>query len=258
MQQPEVKLALLTLATKLFALPNIQAPDQLRLLGRYLFLLARYDGSYDVRDRARFLRGLVRGLLDEGSADDEDAEDGTRDVGGVVLRQEQISLVVGGSKQPIAAASVKQRTSDAASQQAQWSRTDAPCSGVTVPHAEFGTASALTQPHFLPGYMPFFDWKEEGTDPSLRDPPPSLGTPAYTPLAPTGPSSLKGFGSDSFGASSNSGFSSRGSGGRPTTAATSAPSSGRRGEVDLNKFYESSRCVPRTCRSIICLQIRDD
>jgi AP-3 complex subunit beta len=241
-QQPEVKLALLTLATKLFALPDVQAPDQLRLLGRYLVLLARYDGSYDVRDRARFLRGLVRGLLDEGSADDEDAEDGMRDVGGVVLRQEQISLVVGGSHQPAAAPGSKRRTSLV--------RAVLPVLKLTirlpspVPVAEFGTTSALTQPHFLPGYTPLPDWKEEGADPTLRDPPPSLEAPAYTPSAPAlaGPSQLKGFGSESVGAA-RGGLGGAGSNSRPQPA--SLPGSGRRGEVDLNKFYESSRCVER-------------
>ncbi|RMX55194.1 hypothetical protein pdam_00014072 [Pocillopora damicornis] len=50
-----VKLQILNLAAKLF----ITNPKQTKLLGQYVLNLAKYDQSYDVRDRARFLRQLL-------------------------------------------------------------------------------------------------------------------------------------------------------------------------------------------------------
>ncbi|XP_015765741.1 PREDICTED: AP-3 complex subunit beta-1-like [Acropora digitifera] len=50
-----VKLQILNLGAKLF----ITNPKQTKLLGQYVFNLAKYDQSYDVRDRARFLRQLL-------------------------------------------------------------------------------------------------------------------------------------------------------------------------------------------------------
>lgn len=74
---------------------------QLGLLAQYLFSLARYDADYDVRDRARFLHALMRGVRDEKkSKDDEDrdtvdeVEAAEEQLGGVVLRREQVKVVV--------------------------------------------------------------------------------------------------------------------------------------------------------------------
>ncbi|XP_067056790.1 AP-3 complex subunit beta-1-like [Acropora muricata] len=50
-----VKLQILNLGAKLF----ITNPKQTKLLGQYVLNLAKYDQSYDVRDRARFLRQLL-------------------------------------------------------------------------------------------------------------------------------------------------------------------------------------------------------
>jgi len=55
-----------------------------KLVG-YLFTLARYDGSYDVRDRARMLARLL-GLGNHGQDSSER--------GGVVLRREQVRVVL--------------------------------------------------------------------------------------------------------------------------------------------------------------------
>ena len=100
MQAPSTKLSLLTLATKLLSHPTLAFPSpprQLVLLSRHLFSLARYDANYDVRDRGRFLRGLVRGLLDERDGEDGEEEEGG-ERGGVVLRGEQIRVVMGGGR----------------------------------------------------------------------------------------------------------------------------------------------------------------
>jgi AP-3 complex subunit beta len=54
-EEPEVKMQTLNLAAKL-CLIN---PEQTKLLSQYVFNLARYDQSYDIRDRARFMRCFV-------------------------------------------------------------------------------------------------------------------------------------------------------------------------------------------------------
>ena len=54
-EDPQVKLQILNLAVKL-CLCN---PKQTRLLAQYVFNLAKYDMNYDIRDRARFMRGFI-------------------------------------------------------------------------------------------------------------------------------------------------------------------------------------------------------
>lgn len=79
----------MTLATKLLVL----APTTplLLQLSQYLFTLARYDQDYDIRDRARFLSALQRGVKDEKTAAQDEEEE---DVGGVILRREQVKVVL--------------------------------------------------------------------------------------------------------------------------------------------------------------------
>lgn len=50
-----VKLQVLNMAVKLL----LTNREQTLLLVQYVFQLAKYDQSYDLRDRARFLRNLV-------------------------------------------------------------------------------------------------------------------------------------------------------------------------------------------------------
>ena len=76
------------------------APRSL-VISQYLFPLARYDPVYDVRDRSRFLHALLKGVQaeKEGMAGEEtDGEDG-EEVSGVVLRREQVKLVMLGKRQ---------------------------------------------------------------------------------------------------------------------------------------------------------------
>merc|ERR1712071_659476 len=54
-EQDVVKLQILNLASKL-CLSN---PKQTKVLCQYVFSLGKYDQSYDIRDRVRFLRYLV-------------------------------------------------------------------------------------------------------------------------------------------------------------------------------------------------------
>ena len=54
-EDAQVKLQILNLAVKL-CLCN---PKQTKLLAQYVFNLAKYDMNYDIRDRARFMRGFI-------------------------------------------------------------------------------------------------------------------------------------------------------------------------------------------------------
>lgn len=66
---------------------------------QYLLTLARYDQDYDIRDRSRFLNALLRGVKDEKHLNPSDnstdeAEEEETDMGGVVLRREQVKVVL--------------------------------------------------------------------------------------------------------------------------------------------------------------------
>ncbi|KAG9123546.1 AP-3 complex subunit beta [Ceratobasidium sp. 392] len=88
------KLATLNLAAKLLTL-NPQA-GILQKLTSYVLSLARWDASYDVRDRGRWLGGLVRGFLkleEKEKGEDDEEDEGDREAG-VILRPEQVRVVL--------------------------------------------------------------------------------------------------------------------------------------------------------------------
>jgi len=91
------KLQILTLATKLLVLAP--AESQLLIISQYLSTLARYDAEYDVRDRSRFLHALLRGVRVEKDGDVEENGDDEDELGGVVLRREQVRLVMLGKRE---------------------------------------------------------------------------------------------------------------------------------------------------------------
>lgn len=101
--QPSLaKLQILTLAAKLLVLCSTARP--IHALAAYVFNLARYDEDWDVRDRARFLKGLLRSILQSSDAEndmDGQADDNQGDVGGVVLRREQIKMVLLAAKEAV-------------------------------------------------------------------------------------------------------------------------------------------------------------
>lgn len=102
--QPTIaKLQILTLTAKLLTISP--TASQLNLLAQYLFMLARYDLDYDVRDRGRFLHALLRGVRDEKKAisgqDSTDDDEEDEDQGGVVLRREQVGVVLLGKRQAL-------------------------------------------------------------------------------------------------------------------------------------------------------------
>ncbi|KAI0366314.1 hypothetical protein BV20DRAFT_972039 [Pilatotrama ljubarskyi] len=136
-----VKLQTITLAAKLLVL--CPTDRTIGLLNRYVFELARYDLNYDVRDRARTLRALLAGV--NASVYGEN-DDGHEDVGGVVLRREQVKVVLFEGKATPGEDVVKEEDD----------------------HGRFGSLAAITgrwtgSDNYLP------DWLEEGTESSLRD-----------------------------------------------------------------------------------------
>ena len=62
-------------------------------MSRHVLALARYDHDWDVRDRSRLLSGLLRGC---GLTQPPQALASEDDMGGVILRPEQIQLVLCG------------------------------------------------------------------------------------------------------------------------------------------------------------------
>ena len=88
-QTSEVKLQVVTLAAKLLVLSP--SDHTIGLLNRYVFSLARYDLNYDVRDRGRMLGALLAGVTSNLYGESDDSRE---DVGGVVLRREQVRMVL--------------------------------------------------------------------------------------------------------------------------------------------------------------------
>ncbi|KAG7092275.1 hypothetical protein E1B28_008637 [Marasmius oreades] len=156
-EAPSVRLQIVILAAKLVVL----CPDEprLQLLGRYVFSLARYDLDYDVRDRGRMISSLVRGVLPSGTNSVDEEEDR----GGVVLRIEQIKLVLFGGKAPVV------DEDDACSQNQAMG---------TIGSLGIVTGKLLAPESILP------DWLEQGVEPSLRDSPEdALPPPTPVPLS---------------------------------------------------------------------------
>lgn len=90
LQDPLVKMQILTFAAKLFILSPVD--HTLGKLCRYVFSLGKYDVNYDVRDRTRMLTSLLSGVSGTYSlTNGRQLED---QVGGVVLRREQVKKVL--------------------------------------------------------------------------------------------------------------------------------------------------------------------
>ncbi len=92
-----VKLQIVTLAAKLFVLSPLDRT--LGLLSRYVLSLARYDSNYDVRDRARVITALLAGITTTPLLNGTESEDR----GGVVLRREQVKMVLFDGKSSVVA-----------------------------------------------------------------------------------------------------------------------------------------------------------
>jgi len=161
-----VKLQLCTLATKLLIL----APEHqtLILLSQYVFSLARYDSDYDVRDRARMLGMLLHGVspdfrLMNGSTEDVGE---VIDKGGVVLRREQVRLVLFEGKLQAPDEKISGRLF-----QSFCLASSSQLSSYLVGESDvLGSLEAVTgRPMSLASSRRLPDWPDEGTDSSLRD-----------------------------------------------------------------------------------------
>lgn len=179
---PIVKLQILTMATKIFVLCPHSTP--IDLITKYLFQLARYDQDWDVRDRARFLKALIRGIKPLSNLDVEQSnmeEDDEQDTGGVTLRREQVHVVLyGGKKSPtefendgecqtfgslsFARVGCTWRSS---ANQMQPILFNFPAS---IPRSlyEIATLSSVIGKR-LANYFPLPEWSDDPSDPSLRD-----------------------------------------------------------------------------------------
>ncbi|KAF8169768.1 adaptin N terminal region-domain-containing protein [Pholiota molesta] len=154
-----VKLQTVTLASKLFVLSPTDRT--ISLLCQYIFSLARYDTNYDVRDRGRMLASLLGGVGFQVNGQP------TEDRGGVVLRKEQVKLVLFDGK---AGTDVEETSflDDAKVQLGSLGRV---------------TGRSMMMDRMLP------DWLERGVEGSLRDSeddaPPA--PPAPTAISSSGP-----------------------------------------------------------------------
>lgn len=80
---------MITMAAKLLILNPTDRT--LLLLGRHTLNLAKYDLDYDVRDRARMVGALLVGVLPK---EVNGADEVLEERGGVVLRREQVRVVL--------------------------------------------------------------------------------------------------------------------------------------------------------------------
>ncbi|KAG6901132.1 hypothetical protein C0995_016713 [Termitomyces sp. Mi166 len=152
-ETPLVKIQIFTLAAKLFVLsPNDRI---LALLSQYVFNLARYDVSYDVRDRARMVSSLLAGITPVSLMNGAESERA-----GVVLRREQVKLVLFEGKSGIAEDDSRH----------------------TDHESLIGSLSMVTGKSMqLDGMLP--DWLENGVESSLRDVDEPMPLPATVALS---------------------------------------------------------------------------
>ncbi|QRV89576.1 AP-3 complex subunit beta-2 [Ceratobasidium sp. AG-Ba] len=205
------KLATLNLAAKLLTLnPEAQI---LQKLTSYIFSLARWDASYDVRDRGRWLGGLVRGYL---KAEEKEGENGEEDEtdreAGVILRPEQVRVVLFEGKSGVA---------------------DLPLWKENDELRILGSIGLITGVRDFSGVgsgRPLPDWCEEPTDGELRE-----TEDDSKPVAPPAPTFLSSQNIGSHGSTPKSGART------PVvlTPSNVAGTSASRGlpEQDLESFY---------------------
>ncbi|RUS25234.1 hypothetical protein BC938DRAFT_472447, partial [Jimgerdemannia flammicorona] len=192
------KLQILTLAAKLVCLNP--SHHTLHLLLQYVLNLARYDLNYDVRDRARFLRGLV---LSDSTDPTTSSSSNTH-----LLHQHLKQILLSEKEVPVV---------------------ESPSSGrerFTV-----GSLSLLLNRE-LPGYEPLPDHPSEQPDPTVRETKEEQWTGRTVAIE-------KGFGSDDFGSNryrGSGGFAAGPLQGK--AAAYAAPKAKKKGDdYDLDAFY---------------------
>lgn len=205
----------MTLASKLLVLSPTTA--LLLQLSQYLFALARYDQDYDIRDRARFLNALLRGVKDEQAAAKDDEADEAEDVGGVVLRREQVKVVL------LSQRSLAEERSSTARE-----------------NYDVGSMSRLIG-RKLNGYTPIPEWTDDPTDPSLRES--KLDDPSRQAVTPSAISSAQSIATAASATPRPMHLSSpavpRGASPAGSSPAGSLPMQGRAKFQDLDAFLNS-------------------
>ncbi|KAK7033043.1 AP complex subunit beta [Favolaschia claudopus] len=155
-ESPLAKLQIITLAAKLLVL--CPSDRKLSLISGYVFSLAKFDLNYDVRDRARSITSLLSGLALSEVVGLKDPDQESR--GGVVLRREQVRLVLFEGKVGVA------DTEDAFDPKS----------------AVLGSLGMITQkPMHGDSILP--DWLERGVESSLRDSPDDAPPPPPPPTS---------------------------------------------------------------------------
>ncbi|TBU27074.1 adaptin N terminal region-domain-containing protein [Dichomitus squalens] len=222
-EAPAVKLQIITLAAKLLVLSP--ADRTIGLLNRYVFSLARYDLNYDVRDRGRMLSALLAGVAPNVLGDSDDVHE---DVGGVVLRREQVRLVLFEGKSSAA----EEPAATNGTLHSPFAHDD---------HGRFGSLAAVTGKWAgSDNYLP--DWLEEGTESSLRD------TEADVPQPPV----LTAQSSAARSISSNSArptpivLTPTGGGASPAGSFSRQQEGAKAAYMDLDRFYEDTEETEET------------
>lgn len=156
-QDPLVKLQIVTLAAKLFA---VQPGDRtLGLLAAYVFALARYDANYDVRDRGRMMAALLAGVAPTSlMADGEKPERA-----GVVLRREQVKMVLFQGKGGV----VPEEPSPFGKLASKLCSIGSKVTRCTEKATALGTLGVITGKPTLDSLLP--DWLEQGVESVIRD-----------------------------------------------------------------------------------------
>ncbi len=150
-----VKLQVVTLASKLLVLSPLDRT--LQLLGRYVLNLARYDQDYDVRDRARMMASLLSGTIPD-LANGTDLEER----GGVVLRSEQVKMVLFDGKSNVTDTGLRHKGRFC------YISSHPKLNYIGNDKSAVGSLSAVTgKPTFTDSILP--DWLEHGVESSLRN-----------------------------------------------------------------------------------------
>ncbi|KAG0226632.1 AP-3 complex subunit beta-2 [Actinomortierella wolfii] len=225
------KLQILTLGGKLIASKEIEPRNTINVLFQYVLNLARYDLSYDVRDRARFLRFLIYGDQkavfshvngqEEAGYDDhseqqdghENSHDEHNDEGGFEYSDKDVDLsdhvrsILLSEKQP----PVHENPSNGRE------------------NFTMGSMSLVLN-RAIAGYEPLPDWPTVQPDPTIRRSASGLDTPGHM-------NDRRGFGSDS---PRIGGFSSSSSPAFSRSSSTVGSRSNTFQAQSLDKFLDSS------------------
>ncbi|ORZ09403.1 adaptin N terminal region-domain-containing protein [Lobosporangium transversale] len=219
------KLQILTLGGKLVAQEGTSSKT-INLLFQYVLNMARYDLDYIVRDRARFLRGLVYGGAQNNTAalastdvdlEPEQHENGTShdinqddgDTGGFEYNEKALNLSDHAKAILLSEKPAPERENPSHGRE----------------QYKIGSMSLVLN-RVVAGYEPLPDWPTTQPDPSVRRLAATMEAPGYM-------NDRTGFGSDSFYPQNR----------QHQMSSSASPSMGSRydrGAQSLDKFYESS------------------